>query len=249
MKITFLGTGHGLHEKGRYRTSMMLEVGGSTYLIDAGSPVMHQLINSDRALKEIRAVFITHTHNDHMMNVLEMVDAISCTTTGASIDFYIPEENAIEAIKNYLMVTSGILNEQDARMRFYDKSFIYEDENIKLIPFETGHLRKKGRPSYGYILEAEGKRVIFSGDLSYLLEMNDFPTAAKELESELFICEMAHFDFEFLRPHIKECKTKLVAFNHIKFPNERIPLLKRENESGEFAFPLIAPSDYDVIEV
>ena len=147
------------------------------------------------------------------------------------------------------MVTSGILNEQDARMRFYDKSFVYEDENIKLTPFETGHLKKKGRPSYGYILEAEGKRVIFSGDLSYLLEMNDFPVAAKELESELFICEMAHFDFEFLRPHIKECKTKLVAFNHIKFPNERIPLLEKVNESGEFPFPIIAPSDYDVIEV
>ena len=106
MKITFLGTGHGLHEKGRYRTSMMLEVGGSAYLIDAGSPVMHQLINNDRALKEIRAVFITHTHNDHLMNVLEMVDAISCTTTGASIDFYIPEQNAIDAIKGYLMVTA-----------------------------------------------------------------------------------------------------------------------------------------------
>jgi ribonuclease BN (tRNA processing enzyme) len=249
MKITFLGTGHGLHEKGRYRTSMMIEVGESVYLIDAGSPVMHQLINNDRALKEIRAVFITHTHNDHLMNVLEMVDAISCTTTGASIDFYIPEKNAIEAIKNYLMVTSGILNEKDARMKYYDGSFIYEDENIKLIPFETGHLKKKGRPSYGYILEAEGKRVIFSGDLSYLLEMDDFPRAAKELESELFICEMAHFDFEFLRPHIKECKTKRIAFNHIKFPVERIPLLEKENESGEFAFPLFAPSDYDVIEI
>jgi ribonuclease Z len=249
MKITFLGTGHGLHEKGRYRTSMMLEVGGSSYLIDAGAPVMHQLTNSDRALKEIRAVFITHTHNDHLMNVLEMVDAISCTKTDASIDFYIPEQNAIDAIKNYLMVTSGILNENDARMRLYDESFVYEDENIKLIPFRTGHLKKKGRPSYGYILEAEGKRVIFSGDLSYLLEMDDFPRAAKELESELFILEMAHFDFEFLRPHIKECKTKRIAFNHIKFPVERIPLLEKENESGEFAFPLFAPSDYDVIEI
>ena len=249
MKITFLGTGHGLHEKGRYRTSMMIESGGVSYLIDAGSPVMHQLINSDRALKEIRAVFITHTHNDHLLNVLEMVDAISCTKTDASIDFYIPERNAIDAIKNYLMVTSGILNETDARMKYYDEGFIYEDENIKLTPFKTGHLAKKGRPSYGYILECEGKRVIFSGDLSYLLEMNDFPKAAKELDSDLFICEMAHFDFEFLREHIKECKTKMVMFNHIKFPNERVPLLKKENESGEFKFPLIAPSDYDFIEL
>ena len=249
MKITFLGTGHGLPEKGRYRTAMLIDAGNSSYLIDAGSPVVNQLINMDRPLKSLRSVFITHTHNDHLIGVLEMVDYISCTKTDASIDFYIPEQNAIDAIKSYLMVTSGILNEKDARMKLYGKDFIYEDENIRLIPFETGHLAKKGRPSYGYILEAEGKRVIFSGDLSYLLEMNDFPKAAKELESDLFICEMAHFDFEFLREHIKECKTKRVEFNHIKFPNERIPLLKKENESGEFPFHIGAPSDYDVIEI
>ena len=92
-------------------------------------------------------------------------------------------------------------------------------------------------------------RVIFSGDLSYMLEMNDFPRAAKELESDLFICEMAHFDFEVLRPHIRECKTKRLLFNHIKFPNERIPLLLKENESGEFNFPIGAPDDYDVVEL
>ena len=249
MKITFLGTGHGLHEKGRYRTAMMLETGGTSYLIDAASPVINQLLNMGRELKEIRAVFVTHTHTDHMFNVIDMVNAIGCTKTGASIDFYIPEQNAIDAIKQYVMVTSGIMNEKDARMTVYDKNFVYEDENIKLIPFETGHLAKKNRPSYGFIVECEGKRVIFSGDLSYMLEMNDFPRAAKELESDLFICEMAHFDFEVLRAHVKECKTKKLLFNHVKFPNERIPLLAKENESGEFSFPISAPNDYDVVEV
>ena len=249
MKITFLGTGHGLPEKGRYRTSMLIDVAGASYLIDAGSPVVNQLINMDKPIKDVRAVFITHTHNDHLLHLIEMVDYISCTKTDAEVDFYIPEQNAIDAIKSYLMVTSGILNEKDARMNFYDKTFVYQDENIKLIPFETGHLAKKGRPSFGFILEAEGKRVIFSGDLSYLLEMNDFPKAAKELESDLFICEMAHFDFEFLREHIKECKTKRVLFNHIKFPVERVPLINKENESGEFSMLLAAPNDYDVVEV
>ena len=227
----------------------MIESGGSIYLIDAGSPVMNQLTNMDRRLKEIRAVFITHTHNDHLIGLIDMVDMIGCTKTEAEIDFYLPEQNAIDAIKNYLSVTSGILNEKDARMKLYDSSFVYEDENIRLIPFETGHLAKKGRPSYGYILECEGKRVIFSGDLSYLLEMKDFPKAAKELESDLFVCEMAHFDFEFLRPHLKECKTKRLVFNHVKFPLERIPLLDKENESGEFAFHIGASNDYDVIEL
>jgi len=247
MKITFLGTGHGLTEKGRFRTAIMIETGGTSYLIDAGSPVVNQLANMDKELKELRAVFITHTHNDHLIGLIEMVDSISCTETGASIDFYIPEENAIDLIKKYLMATSGILNEEDARMHHYGKDFIYEDENIKLTPFETGHLHKKNRPSYGYILECEGKRVIFSGDLSYLLEMNDFPVAAKKQESDLFICEMAHFDFEVLRPHLLECKTKRLLLNHIKFPNERIPLLDAENARGSFSFPISAPNDYDEI--
>lgn len=249
MKITFLGTGHGIHEKGRFRTSIMLETGSASYLIDAGAPVMNLLADMDKPLTDFRAVFITHTHNDHLIGLIEMVDRISCSKTGAHINFYLPEQNAIDLIKQYLLATSGFLNEVDANMQLYGKDFVYEDENIKLISFETGHLAKKGRPSYGYILECEGKRVIFSGDLSYMLEMNDFPRAAKELESDLFICEMAHFDFEVLRPHIKECKTKRLLFNHIKFPLERIPLLEIENASGEFAFPISAPDDNDVVEI
>lgn len=249
MKITFIGTGHGLPEKGRYRTAMMLEVGQDIYFIDVGAPIINEMLRLDKPFKNIKAVFVTHTHNDHMSAVIDMVDYISVTESGASIDFYLPEENVIDAIKHYITITSLAPNEKDARMHTYDESFVYEDENIRLAPFKTGHLKYRNRPSFGFVLECEGKRVVFSGDLSYLLEENDFPKAATECDSDAFICEMAHFDFELLSPYIEKCRTKAVYFNHIKHPTERIPLLMRENESGRFPFPIYAPSDGDVIEL
>ena len=49
----------------------------------------------------------------------------------------------------------------------------------------------------------EGKKILFSGDLSQNLKYDDFPEIAKTKELDLFICEMAHFDFEVLRPHFE----------------------------------------------
>ena len=43
MKITFLGTSHGVPAKDRFCSSIMLESGGSFYFIDAGAPVMDLL--------------------------------------------------------------------------------------------------------------------------------------------------------------------------------------------------------------
>ena len=247
MRITFVGSGHGLPERGRYRTAMMIETGESIYFVDVGAPVINEMLRMEKPFKNIKAVFVTHTHNDHMSAVIDMVDYITVTETGASIDFYLPEGNVIDAIKHYISITSCEVNEKDARMHVYDEDFVYEDENIRLTPFKTGHLKYRGRPSYGFVLECEGKRVVFSGDLSYLLQEEDFPEAATEQESDVFICELAHFDFEALRPHIEKCRTKALYFNHIKHPSERIPLLLSEN--GNFPFPIYAPSDGDFIEL
>lgn len=40
MKITFLGTGHGVPSPDRHCSATLVEVGGKRYLIDAGAPVV-----------------------------------------------------------------------------------------------------------------------------------------------------------------------------------------------------------------
>ena len=62
-----------------------------------------------------------------------------------------------------------------------------------------------------------------------------------------FTATDSHFDFDIVAPYIKECKTKMAVFNHIKFPNERIPLLEKESE--KYLFKFFIPNDGDVIEL
>jgi ribonuclease Z len=251
MKITFLGTSHGYPEKNRMCSSAMIETGGAIYLIDAGGHVAKRIIDIDRNPENIRAVFVTHTHSDHVTGLMDLAGVVSNPKIypKSEIDYYLPEENAYRVVKHYFETIRGPLREEINRFHIYTESFVYKDENIKVTPFKTGHLKKQNRPAFGFIVECEGKTVCFSGDLSYKLEYNDFPKIALEKSIDLLVCEMAHFDFEILRPHIEKCRTKRLYFNHIKFPNERIPLLEEENKSGRFPFSIYAPSDGDFIEL
>ena len=65
MKITFVGTSHGVPEKNRYCTCIMLESGGAIYFIDAGAPIVDFLVNNGKSVNDLRAVFTTHVHSDH----------------------------------------------------------------------------------------------------------------------------------------------------------------------------------------
>ena len=45
MKITFLGTSHGIPEADRVLSSAMIEVGDNIYLVDAGAPITEKMIS------------------------------------------------------------------------------------------------------------------------------------------------------------------------------------------------------------
>ena len=65
IRITFLGTSHGVPEKDRFCSSTLIEIGDDRYLVDMGGPVTETLIRRDIPLETIKAVFITHPHGDH----------------------------------------------------------------------------------------------------------------------------------------------------------------------------------------
>jgi ribonuclease BN (tRNA processing enzyme) len=250
MKITFLGTCHGFPEKNRGRSAVSVEVGGSIYLIDAGGPVACDMINRDMDIKKLKAVFITHTHADHIDGLFDLIRITNNTIrySPTDIDYYFPENNAIDAI-NYYMKEMGEKSASEDKFHVYSEGVVYTDDNIRLSVTPTGHLRDSDRPAFRFVLEAEGKRILFSGDMSQNLKYDDFPHAVKHEVFDLFVCEMAHFDFEVLRPHFEECIAKQVYVTHIKFPDERIPLLEEENKSGKFKFPILAAYDGDVVEL
>ena len=72
MKITFLGTSHGVPAADRYCSSTMIDVNGCLYFIDAGAPLIDLLLRRGADLNQVKAVFTTHLHD-----LAASVDAIN----------------------------------------------------------------------------------------------------------------------------------------------------------------------------
>ena len=66
MNIHTLGTGHGNSTLSRFNSSTLYEtVDGRLYLIDAGAPVEALIRRKGFKLRNLRATFVTHMHDDH----------------------------------------------------------------------------------------------------------------------------------------------------------------------------------------
>ncbi|MFH1212700.1 MAG: ribonuclease Z [Candidatus Neomarinimicrobiota bacterium] len=66
MRLTILGSGSFLPDKNRNCSGYLLDIGGETILLDGGSGTLRQIAKADRSILEIRRVFYTHFHLDHM---------------------------------------------------------------------------------------------------------------------------------------------------------------------------------------
>lgn len=68
-RISFLGTGGGKPNTLRITSATLLQLGGVSFLFDAGEGTQRQLMFSKVKLKGICKIFITHLHADHILGL------------------------------------------------------------------------------------------------------------------------------------------------------------------------------------
>lgn len=239
MRITFLGTGHGVSSKDRFSSCHMIEVNGAIYFVDMGAPAMEILITRGIDATRVRAFFNTHFHGDHIYGLINFSGLCGWKFKESSIRYFLAEEKALQFFPRMRRL-------EDGRHTYaaIQPGLFYEDENIRMTALPNGHLKAQNRPSFSFLLEAEGKRVIFTGDLSNHLAEKDFPQPEEEID--LLISEMAHFSIEEARPYLEKCKTRRALFTHV-FPEEKIPCIDALN--GQFLFPVGTVRDNDCVDV
>ena len=76
MKLTILGSGTGVPSLDRSAPAYLLEAGDTRCLIDCGSGTLHQLLRAGTACALIDAVFVTHTHPDHIGDLVPLIHAL-----------------------------------------------------------------------------------------------------------------------------------------------------------------------------
>lgn len=246
MKITFLGSSHGVPSAERFCSCAMLEVGDAIYLIDAGAPVAELLMRYGKDVNKLKAIFTTHCHSDHTAGLLGISNLCSWYFKNASFDICITKQALAQAICSCTEAMAAPIAADRVRFRSAFAGEVYNDGTLKVTYIPTRHCEPD--ESYAVLLEAEGKRVLFTGDLSPKLENGDFPTVALNEQTELVVCEMAHFAPEHIKPYMSVLKTKRLIFNHV-YPLAKLELIEAMAGSGEYPYAVCAAADGDVVEL
>lgn len=244
MKIRFLGTSHGVPMPGRHYQSILFEVNENLYLVDAGAPVMDILINAGYDLAKLKAVFVTHMHTDHMMGLVDMTVLSTWYYKNMSYQVYFPEQRGIDALKNFGAELLQTPLTDRVTFDLVKEGTFYEDENLKVTAVHTDHMDATTDIAYGFMIEADGKRVYVTGDMHGSLK--DFAVDTVKGNADVVISECAHCSAEKLVEKLKEAQVPRAMVVHV-FPLHKYDYMKAVRR--ELPFEMIFPNDGDLHEV
>jgi metal-dependent hydrolase (beta-lactamase superfamily II) len=244
MKIKFYGTSHGVVEKNRAGQCIFLEVNGSGYFFDMGKSGIECLVNDEFDVNKVKAVFFTHLDSDHYLGIMRFVELATWYFKKMKYKLFFPEERGYTFVKSYVdtMMAGCSFPEDRIEHEIFSEGKIYEDENIKVSATRTKHLGEPGK-SYGFLIEAEGKRVYITGDLQYTVSdtLSDFPEVARG-KLDMLIPECAHFSVNALISELESCEAAKIAVVHV-FPQTKYDEMR--NEANRLKGELLCPIDGD----
>ena len=210
MRLIFNGTSHGVPEAHRRCSSYMIEIKGSYYLIDMGTNVIEELRRRGIPIEAVRLAICTHPHGDHTDGIISFTDLVNWYFKKADPAILLPDEGLIGPLKAWLTANdNGKPPREDLRIGVFGAGVAYADENLRLTAIPTQHCPH----SYAFLIEAEGRRLLFTGDLRH--PTADFPQVAFETELDLIVCELAHFSPDDCVPVFDKTKAKRILHSHI----------------------------------
>ena len=94
MNITFLGTSSGVPTLTRNVSSLALKLSqtAEVWLFDCGEGTQHQLMKSNIKSSQIKKIFITHMHGDHIYGLPGLLATLGLSGNSNGIEIYGPSE-------------------------------------------------------------------------------------------------------------------------------------------------------------
>ena len=162
MNITFLGTSSGVPTLSRNVSALALKLSQSAevFLFDCGEGTQHQLMRSNIKSSQIKKIFITHMHGDHIYGLPGLLATLGLSGNSKGIEIYGPL-----GLKGFI---NSALSSSFCKLS-YPLHFI-EVENFALenkILFENNQIKvncaclKHKIPAYGYRVSEKDRPGIF----------------------------------------------------------------------------------------
>jgi len=198
--IKLLGTGCPSPSYKRFGPSTLIQIGKKNYLFDAGSGVSQRLNQSNIKSSEVEALFITHMHSDHIIDIYQLyisgwhqgrIEPFKIIGPVGIRDFFETQLQAfqeeLEGRKNWEARPNKL--GLDYLILEIDKNYTFSNDEVKITPFEVDH--KPVDPAYGFKIEfsekGEDKKIIISGDTRKSKKLIKESLNANALVHEVFV--------------------------------------------------------------
>lgn len=217
MKIHFLGTCSGTEPMpDMHQCSLVFEIDGWYYWFDAGEGCAHRAYTSGIDFMKIRTLTISHPHIDHIGGLAHLLWTVGKHQVRYKqqlecgfLNVFLPDEKFFDASLGILYAAPGYEIKRNAIL----DGVIYEDNAVRISAVHNRHLREDdttGFHSYSFLIEAEGKRIIYSGDIFSYSELDSFVKDG----CDLIIGETGHHKVCDVCDYAVNHGVKSLIFNH-----------------------------------
>ncbi len=246
LKLTILGSGGSAVSATRACPSIIID---ESVVFDLGPGSLKNLRNSPLQTDRLSAVFISHSHADHISDLVPFLWAIQIDGRQRPLDIYGPP-GFKKVFRRLLECTSTPDGFFKFPLAVSELDFGATRENISTC--RTAH----SIPTLGFRVESQGKSFCYTADTTYCPAVIELARnvdlllhEATFLEDQLKIAELTlHSTARMAGLAGKEARAKQLALFHIPPPNEH-----RENEfhkeaTDEFGSEVIVGKDLATIE-
>ena len=211
MKIHIFGCLSGTEPMpGKHHTALALEKDGALYWFDAGDGCGDTAHLMGLDVRKIRCIFISHSHIDHTGGLPHLLSVIrkrivrDSESPEVKVEIRAPEPKVVEAAL-YLLSTREHMPQKMKidTVRIDRGGVLFDADGVRVECVPNGHIRQEpGDPpaSFSFLIQAEGKRIIFSGDVK---SWRDYEVVLKD-GCDLLMMESGHHSPPKVTAELKE---------------------------------------------
>jgi len=159
--LTVLGSGTAVPSLERCSSGYLLRTPGFAALVDCGNGVLRQLLRTRQPYAELDAVFITHTHADHVADLVPLLHALNLLDPPRTLPLHLfGPPGIVDFVERCVLPVSSSPTSYDVRIAEVEASSHFCDATVITSP--TVHTRSTA--SVAYRFEVCGHVIVLSGD-------------------------------------------------------------------------------------